>query len=202
MLRRSFTQTGATLLHSVFGDERFASHRLIRIPQWDDQPGPKPGVIAGIVRLRDIARHINLRDDRPKIVSDETAQRELALLIYADQIRVSDGAVQIGRTIADQSKLPLVDMLGDRKIDLRGIGLQMKPGGPVITAMGVEKVGAGAPPVPIVRNRCCLQERPEISAQTDVVAYIGVDGDESANVIGKTPATAKIPGQTIRPAGL
>ena len=72
--------------------------------------------MAAIITLVDVCREVGLQDDRTKVVANQAADGELALLLVA-----RDWAVQIGGVIGDRADLPLAEFLRRGQVDVQEV---------------------------------------------------------------------------------
>src|SRR5277367_971 len=88
--------------------------RSLRLPERNDQAEPAARVpTALVVMLRHFRRDVSLHSDRTKIVAQQTADGDLALLLIIDH-----RTREVGGAVGHRSKLPLVEFLGRGQIDI------------------------------------------------------------------------------------
>ncbi len=175
---------------------RPAPARRRGIPQRDDDAAPNPRVRAAEAERRlivrhDAARREDFRRHRAEGVADETAERDLAVTVIA--IIVADRIADVGRGIADETQLPLVDVLDRREIDVDRIRLGLIAVAGVVAADAEGEVRTEAPAVGgVIGDAREIGERPEIAADPEL-ADVGIDREERAGEFGHAPAAAEIP---------
>jgi NADH:flavin oxidoreductase / NADH oxidase family len=97
---------------SIPADDR-RRRRSRRRPERHGDTAPHASVVAGIIVLIDISGDIGLQPHGAEVVSNQPADRELALFLVA-----RDGSAQVHGSKSDRAQLPFVELLGRRQIDV------------------------------------------------------------------------------------
>jgi len=86
------------------------------LPDGDDETSPQTGVVAAVIFLIDVCGQIGLQDDRTKTLTDQSTDRDLALLLVT-----RDGRIEVRGPEGDQPELPLTELPAGRQIDIQEV---------------------------------------------------------------------------------